>query len=57
MVMEGVLIGHRICGRRVEVDHIKIDAIEKLLIIASFFFFETWVFPGLCIMTMYTAIY
>jgi hypothetical protein len=35
MVIESVVIGHRISRRRIEVDHSKIEGIEKLLMIAS----------------------
>ena len=30
MVMEGVVLGHRVSGRGIEVDRAKIEAIEKL---------------------------
>lgn len=30
MVNEGIVLGHRISGRGIEVDRAKIDAIEKL---------------------------
>jgi hypothetical protein len=30
MVTEGVVLGHRVSGRGIEVDHAKVEAIEKL---------------------------